>query len=158
MLLSIFVSIIISLTGMQAASQQVNRSATVAADSQTINHTVSNNPLLIERALKGYKAGLKHPVEGVVESSIYQSMVMAIRVPNADMRDIKAELKELSVVHPSRSIRIRAFLALEFFTDEKFRESFTQALVVKSDEEQAESVFRSIGDRLMAKANDRVNR
>jgi hypothetical protein len=108
--------------------------------------------MTINRALKGYLAGLEHPIDGVVESAIYQSMMLSIMVPSANMMEIRKKLKELSLSHPAQSIRVRAFLAHEFFADSEYRKSIQYTLMNRKAEQEPAEIFKNLSERLSAQA------
>lgn len=108
--------------------------------------------VLIERAVRGYEQAMQHKLDAVVESSIYNAMVLAVEAPEANLDVIEYRLKELSVVHSSRSIRMKAFLALEFLTDHEFRQNFTNALVSQPEAKDKANLFRNLSEQLIAKS------
>jgi len=138
----IITSIMISLLSFQ----QLNASA----------YSPSQSPidsLTLERAVKGYEISLQHELDSVVESSIYNTMVLAIEVPNAKLGVIEYRLKELSKTHASSSVRIKAFLALEFINDQEFRRNYTNALISQPMELNRAQIFRNVSEQFITKAN-----
>lgn len=155
MLLSIILSILLSTVGI-ISEADLKAKADVLSMGTTNAHfedpSFEPDSMTIQRALKGYLEGLKHPIEGVVESAIYQSMLLSIKAPSANMMEIQYQLKELSLVHPSQSIRLRAFLAHEFFADSEYRESIQIALMNRKEDQEPSEIFRSLSERLNAQA------
>lgn len=103
---------------------------------------------VIKRALKGYSYGLTHHVEGVVESAIYQVMILSVRAPEVDLSKLESQLKEMSTSHPLATIRIRAFLAVEFLTNDSYRQQVEHFIELNKGQQEPAEIFKNISDRL----------
>jgi len=122
---------------------QVIQKSTVKAELD-----LSPGSLVIKRALIGFSYGLQHHVEGVVESAIYQVMVLSLRAPDVDLTKLKAQLKDMSTSHELASIRVRSFIALEFLTNENYREQVKHFVHLNQDLQEPVVIFKNISDRL----------
>lgn len=150
-ILSLFLSLTISVNPMEATSKEMILSEHVADSTDNELH-FEHDSMTINRAIKGYLAGLQHPIDGVVESAIYQSMLLSIVAPNADLMEIRSRLKELSLTHKAQSIRVRAFLAHEFFADSEYRESIQLSLMNRNADQEPAEIFKNLSERLSALA------
>lgn len=139
----IITCLFVSLMGIQQLSAETNVSSKDHADS-----------LLLERAIRGYDLSMQHEFDSVVESSIYNAMMLAVEEPQSNLSIIEHRLKELSKAHPTRSIRIKAFIALEFMHDQDFRQNFTNALVAQPQQGDKATIFRSLSEQLITKAGN----
>lgn len=160
MFTSIVLSLVLTLIGTHSFNE-------VSQNSQSLNHStdtvtqklndkanldLSPNSPVIKRALKGYSFGLKHHVEGVVESAIYQVMILSLRAPGVDLSPLKSQLKEMSTTHELASIRVRSFLALEFLTNDSYRKQVEAFVDLSKDQQEPVVIFKNISDRLTDQA------
>jgi hypothetical protein len=65
----------------------------------------------VEAAKKNYFVGLRSDNEGLVSSCIKLIAKMKLQVPSTDVDVLKEELYELSIEHPSATVRYKAYLA-----------------------------------------------
>ena len=56
-------------------------------------------------------ASLDHEIQGVVESTIYNAVLVKKYYPSADFAEIIGKLNEIAVENPDPAIRVKAFLA-----------------------------------------------
>jgi|GEM_PF-3136549 hypothetical protein len=163
MFTSIVLSLILALIGTHSFNEvshntqllnQSTDSVTQIIQKSTVKAELDLSPgsPVIKRALIGFSYGLQHPVEGVVESAIYQVMVLSLRAPDVDLTKLKTQLKDLSTSHEMASIRVRAFLALEFLSNDSYRAQVKHFVHLNQDQEEAVDIFKNISTRLTDQA------
>ena len=87
--------------------------------------TVPSVDKKIESAKANYTLGLQSDNAGVVESSIQMIARMKLRVPDANIAQLRERLNRISLNHPSAAMRYKAYLAScicadpEWFIQEK---------------------------------------
>ena len=85
--------------------------------SQSTQRKIRTDEQRIEMAKKNYQMGLHSDNEGIVSSAVKMIAKMKMRYPTSDLDDIKEDLRELSVEHPSAPIRYKAYLAYAICED-----------------------------------------
>ena len=70
-----------------------------------------------EKISENYLVGLKHENIGVVESAIRTAILLKIKYPNIDYDDIIDELEELTYEGANQVIRLKAFIAKDYFNN-----------------------------------------
>ena len=100
----------------------------------------------IEYAKKNYTVALQSDNTGLVESTIKMIAKMKLRSPSADVEQLQEQLNEISVTHPSATVRYKAYIASSICSDPEW---FTQETsVVSADEKQ---FFINAAQRLQQK-------
>lgn len=164
MFTSIVLSLVLTLIGTHSFNEvplsSQPQSQGVDTVIQTTVATASNLDLspgspLIKKAITGFSYGLNHKIEGVVESAIYQIMILSLRAPKVDLTPLKVQLKEMSTSHNLASIRVRSFLALEFLTNESYRKQVEDFVQLNKDQQEPVVIFKNISDRLTEQALER---
>jgi hypothetical protein len=61
-------------------------------------------------ALRGYEACLQSDIEAVVESAIFQAVIMKIKIPKQDYSKIVREMKRLAFEAANPKLRYKAYL------------------------------------------------
>lgn len=61
-------------------------------------------------ALRGYEACLQSDIEAVVESAIFQTVIMKIKIPKQDYSKIVGEMKRLAFEAANPKLRYKAYL------------------------------------------------
>jgi len=160
MFTSIVLSLVLTLIGTHSfnevslSSQSLNQSTDTVTQKSSDKAELDLSPgsPIIKKALVGYSYGLQHHVEGVVESAIYQVMVLSLRAPDVDLAKLKSQLKDMSTSHELASIRVRAFLALEFLTNDSYRAQVKHFVHLNQDQQEVVVVFKNISERLTDQA------
>jgi hypothetical protein len=90
----------------------------------------------IEQRIKlgtmNYAVGLESDNDGLVESCIKMIAKMKLQVPTADVTDLQETLDEMSVSHPSPTVRYKAYIASSICSDPAW---FTQMQDADNDSE-----------------------
>lgn len=161
MFTSIVLSLVLTLIGTHSFNEvslssqpQLQGADTVVQKPLTTSSNLDLSPgsPLIKKAITGFSYGLGHNIEGVVESAIYQIMILSLRAPKVDLTSLKVQLKEMSTSHHLASIRVRSFLALEFLTNETYRKQVEEFVELNKDQQEPIVIFKNISDRLTAQA------
>lgn len=100
----------------------------------------------VEFAKKNLSKAITSNNEGLVESGIKMIAKMKLRVPEANTEELQEQLDELSVEHPSATVRYKAYIASSICADPEW---FAQSIsVVNADEDE---FFIKAGTRLQQK-------
>ena len=100
----------------------------------------------IEYAKKNYAVGLQSDNTGLVESCIKMVAKIKLRVPSADLTGLQEQLDELSITHPSETVRYKAYIASSICSNPEW--FVLEKNVVNADEEQ---FFINAAQRLQQK-------
>lgn len=100
--------------GQTLSNDSVSTIAAKASETQDSN-TIQVD--LVKEARKNYKHSLQSGNQGVVESAIYNLMILKLRYPDADLSTVDGELKELAITGDSKSVRLKAYLTLNYLDD-----------------------------------------
>jgi len=68
----------------------------------------------LEKAKKNYVKALQSDNSGLIESAIFNSLMLTVKHPDFNISTIEAELKKLAVNSNIHTIRYKAYLALTF--------------------------------------------
>ena len=88
----------------------------------------------IEYAKKNYAVGLQSDNTGLVESTIKMIAKMKLQAPSADVTQLQKRLNEISVNHPSATVRYKAYISSSICADPEWFAK--EKSVVNADEEQ----------------------
>ena len=108
--------------------------AVSTACSESPQKRFANLERKIERAKKNYMVALQSGKTGLVESAIKMVAKMKLRVPSADVTELQEVLDEISVTHPSATIRYKAYIASAVCNDPLWYAS--EDTLMATDEEQ----------------------
>lgn len=163
MFTSVVLSLVLTLIGTHSFNEVSLSSQLPYQSTDTISQInadldLSPSSPIVKKAIIGYSYGLNHHIEGVVESAIYQVMVLSLRAPKVDLSTLKNQLKDMSTTHDLASIRVRAFLALEFLSNDVYREQVVQFVKLNKDQQEPIDIFKNISDRLTDQALKRRSR
>lgn len=98
---------------------------------------------VLEQGLKVFPVYLKSDYQGIVESTIYNIVVLKSYFPNANYKDMADALNEVALNNANPSIRYKAHLASMYLTIG----NNLKVVSVKSGFDH-EKVFRQIADQL----------
>ncbi|MCX6141958.1 MAG: hypothetical protein NTZ35_01940 [Ignavibacteriales bacterium] len=112
-------------------------------DSAVVRQPASEHVLNFDRITRNYLRCLCSDNAGVIESALGHVTYMRIAYPNLDLTQIRKRVFALSMEGFTRSIRRKAFLALEVFADPS---SFRNAIVSKRA--SGDGLFEAIARRM----------
>lgn len=103
--------------------------------------------LNLDRVEKNYLHALQSSNEGVVESTIYNILMLKLKFPNREIGEIKDELKQLAMEGNEQSVRYKAYIAMNFIGEVQWLSQYKEVafLLESSDQEQ---LFRILADEL----------
>lgn len=81
------------------------------------NVEAKNIKYYIEKGIPNIVIGLNSNIDGLVESCIYQSIMLKSKYPDIDYNKVIAQLKELSINGKTVKIRYTAHLAYTYLKD-----------------------------------------
>jgi hypothetical protein len=104
---------------------------------------VSPKVLNFQKVEVNYLANLNSDIPGVVESALGHVTLMRIAYPKQDLRKIQVKLYDLASRGATRSIRHKAFTAMQVFADPS---AFTTAIV--SGQTCGDGLLEKLADQL----------
>jgi len=96
----------------------------VTASNVTSNTVQASDDDRLEQAVNNYVKALKSDNDGLVESAIFNSLMLKIKNPGVDIRPVKDVLASLTLKGNSHVIRYKAYLGLTFLSN---RDAFAGA-------------------------------
>ena len=89
-----------------------------SADTRTeVRADNSLNEKKLERAIEAFQRGMNHSMPGIVESSMFNVLVLKIDSPETDFVSVLKKLDELSIYGKTSAIRYKAHITTAFIKD-----------------------------------------
>jgi len=76
--------------------------------------TADDDKKLLKKVRDSYLMALNSGNSGLVESAIFNSLMLSVKYPEFDIRPIKSRLKKLAIEGESHIIRYKAYLGITF--------------------------------------------
>jgi hypothetical protein len=85
-----------------------------SAEPSKVRMVLALNENRLEKALEAYQRGLNHSIPAIVESSMFNLLVLKIDYPDTDFTSVLKKLDDLSVYGRTSVVRYKAHVTSEF--------------------------------------------
>jgi len=103
----------------------------------------TQKPDQLDKASRNYIQALKSDNDGMVESAIFHCLKFSLYYPDRDTNAMVSELTKLVRNGDTDTIRYKAFLALEYFRNQKLQDQ-----IIKADYKNAGQFFRMLNQEI----------
>lgn len=130
-------------TGLAIAQDEGPEAAITTQGSDSINR----NEDAVSNAQASYLQSLQAAQRSTVEKAIFNVVVLKLQHPELEVEEINTELKRLALNSNSRSVRYKAYIAINFLSDARWVKSHRNELKVLAENEQ-DKLFSKLADEI----------
>ncbi|TNE73338.1 hypothetical protein EP331_04690 [bacterium] len=108
------ITLFIAALPILSQAQQLAYANTTVARTEVNNRTFGSR---LDKAYDAFMRGLNHPMPAIVESSMFNLLVLRIDYPELDFTTALEKLDDLSVNGANSVVRYKAYITTEFMKD-----------------------------------------